>query len=164
MSLRDERRAAFMEAAPEGLKALLRVLTFHHKVNWNAPDYISADEFEGGTDGRQIVESLEDAEAVSSLRTDTLPMLNLGDLTEVPGDPAHALLLDLDVPVWLVPSSTGGHGHLYADLRVPEEDLWAFIEAAVKIGLVEDGYLGACKSRGMTSLRAPWVRKGEEQS
>ena len=32
-----------------------------------------------------------------------------------------------------------------------------------KIGLVEEGYVSACKSRGMTSLRAPWVKKGEEE-
>lgn len=151
----------WLRTAPAGLAAMIRRMTWHSKVNWNAPDYIEAGEFgdddEGKPkgDGREITERLEDVEAVSSLKS--------GYLNEPDGCRFHGLLIDLDVPAWLVPSSTQGHGHLYVDLHLNEDKLWPFLEAAAEIGLVEEGYVRACKSRGMTSLRAPWVRKGEER-
>jgi hypothetical protein len=143
---------------PGGLVRLMRRLTPHHKVKWNAPDYIEAGEWpDGQGDGREEAPDLEHAEAVSSKYTPD------GWVTLANSD-EHALLLDLDVPAWLIPSSTPGHSHLFVDLRVQGKDLWDFLDLAAKIGLVEEGYVGACKSRGMTSLRLPWIKKGEEPS
>lgn len=136
------------EIPAAGLLALLQQLKLHRNVKWEAADY------EEGDDGREEAPALEDAEAASSLR----------HVTTFDGeeDRYHAVLLDLDVPAWLIPSSTPGHSHLYVDLHCHQDDYFEFLEAAVKVGLVEEGYVGACESRGATSLRLPWVRKGSE--
>lgn len=73
-----------------------------------------------------------------------------------------ALLLDIDVPAWLVPSSTPGHSHLYVDLTTDQEALVEFLAAARKIGLIQPGYEQMAKDRGFCSLRLPWVRKAEQ--
>lgn len=145
----------WLRTAPPGLAAMIRLLTWHHKINWNAPDYIAAGEFGPDGDGRATTDDLDAVEAVSSLKSSYAE--------EPDGCRFHGLLLDIDVPAWLVPSSTEGHGHLYVDLHLNEDKLWPFLAAAVEIGLIEEGYYNACKSRGMTSLRAPWVQKGEER-
>lgn len=146
----------WLRTAPEGLARLVRNLTWHHRVRWDAPDYIEDQEFGEGGDGRKTTDDVDVVEAFSSARRP-------GPFDDPEAPPVHALLIDLDVPAWLVPSSTEGHGHLYVDLAVQEGDLWEFLDAAAMIGLVEEGYVSACKSRGMTSLRAPWVTKGQER-
>lgn len=142
----------WLAQAPEGLANLIKRLTWHHKVRWEAPDYIEAGEWGDNGDGREVTTDPEKVEAFSS-KTGALFCT-----------PMHALVLDIDVPAWLVPSSTPGHSHLYVDLSVTEDDLWDFLDKAAAIGLVEVGYVSACKSRGMTSVRAPWIVKGQEPS
>lgn len=71
----------------------------------------------------------------------------------------HAILLDLDVPAWLVPSSSPGHSHLYIDVRAKEEHYFALLEALEKCGVVESGYVTVSKKRGATFLRLPWIKK-----
>jgi hypothetical protein len=156
----------WLASAPADLVALMRRMTWHHKVNWNAPDYIEADEF--GTDaegkpkgdGREVVDDIEKAEALSS----QVPASHLTLPDDPPEAREHVIAVDIDCPAWLIPSSTEGHHHLYA--RTTQPILWAdyvkWLDASVVIGLLEPGYVSACKSRGMTSLRAPWVRKGAE--
>jgi len=71
----------------------------------------------------------------------------------------HAPVIDLDVPVTYVPSTTEGHGHLYLDTPMTGDQLWALLAVMVSIGLVEPGYLRASIDRGFTSVRLPWVKK-----
>lgn len=121
------------------LREFIGRLTFH-KVDFGA-GYI-----EGQSEhGRDEVSDVASANVVSSLRGDR------------PG--THAVLLDLDVPAWLVPSSTPGHSHLYADVRCSHGDYVAFLRAAERVGLIEPGYLAAVESRGYSSVRLPWIRK-----
>lgn len=152
MSRRDRAEAWLLEA-PVAFRQFLRQLTFHHRVRWDVPDYVEDEVLGENGDGRMVVDDILEAEAFSSYQPGPF---------DAAGVPHHGLLLDIDVPAWLIPSSTAGHSHLYVQLAIPDEDLWEFLEAAVKIGLVEPGYVSACKSRGMTSLRAPWVVKGQE--
>lgn len=126
---------------PIFLEGLLRRLKPHRGIRWTAENYTSADQ-----DGRVEAASLEEAEAVSSIIA--------------PG--RHAILLDIDVPAWLIESSTEGHSHLYVDVECAEEDYFAFLDACAKVGLLEAGYVSACKERGATSLRLPWIRKRTE--
>lgn len=148
------RAEQWMAGAPAGLAHLIRRLTWHHQVKWEVPDYV-----EDVEDHRSVTTDLDQLEAVSSQRTDAVAFIH-GDR------PIHALLLDIDLPSWLVPSTRPDHHHLYVDLtsvgHVGTEQLAEFLLAAAKIGLVEEGYAKACIARGMTSLRAPWVRKGQE--
>jgi hypothetical protein len=75
------------------------------------------------------------------------------------GDTLHAPVIDLDVPVAYVPSSTPGHGHLYVDVAMTAPQMWHLLQAMVDVGLVEEGFLNASKARGYTSVRLPWITK-----
>lgn len=147
----------WIATAPDGFHELADRLTWHTEVRWDVPDYV--DDKAYVDDGRHVTTDLDEVEAFSSRWTDQPP-----HAADDPGSEVHGILIDLDVPAWLIPSSTSGHGHLYVDLPVLVGDLWDFLDAAVRVGLVEEGYVNACKARGMTSLRAPWVTKGEEPS
>ena len=74
-------------------------------------------------------------------------------------DGKHLPVLDIDVPHKLVPSSTAGHAHLYVDVECDWDDYVAFLEAAAKIGLIEEGYYKASKHRGFTAVRKPGLKK-----
>lgn len=156
------RATEWLANAPQGLRDLIDRATWHWRVRWDAEDYVEDEAFGPDGDGRRVTTDVEEVEAVSSLlrqSDNSVTTLLLGS----PPGPRHMLAIDIDVPAWLIPSSTEGHGHFYADIQCTEADLWVFLDAAARIGLVEEGYVAACKSRGMTSLRAPWVRKGEER-
>jgi hypothetical protein len=127
-------------------------LTLHKNVRWELEDYV-----EGIQDEREVTPTLGDAEAVGSRWQKMYPFDGFDQ------DNRHAVLLDLDVPAYLVRSSTPGHSHLYVTVSAAWDDYVAFLKAAVKIGMLEQGYVNACIERGMTSLRLPWVKKGEER-
>ena len=151
----------WMTTAADGLRdLLLRMAT--PRVRWNE---------EGDSDDLTeipdmgYVESLAEAEAVGSLvqivEDSPLDFLSGGP---VAGTRLHCIAVDVDMPAWLVPSTNENHYHLYVPLEIPEEDLFEWLDASAKIGLLEQGYVDACKARGMTTLRVPWLRKGEEPS
>jgi hypothetical protein len=93
-------------------------------------------------------------------------MTDVADATiitsEVAGSDKHKVALDIDFPVTAIPSSTPGHSHLYIDKELTWEQYLILIAAFVKVGPVEEGYLGASEQRGFTSLRLPWIKKGME--
>lgn len=132
--------------------AFVENLTLHRNVRWELEDYV-----EGVKDEREVTPQLGDAEAVSSRWRTMYPFDGYDQ------DNRHAVLLDLDVPAYLVKSSTEGHSHLYVQVVAPWEDYVEFLNAAAKIGMLEQGYVNACVERGATSLRLPWIKKGEER-
>lgn len=71
----------------------------------------------------------------------------------------HKVLLDLDVPAYLVPSSTEGNSHLYIDVECSQRDYFDLLDALAKCGVIEHGYRSASQKRGATALRLPWVKK-----
>lgn len=94
---------------------------------------------------REPATSIGDANISTSIREDV--------------EDHHALLLDLDVPAWLVPSSTEGHSHLYVDVSIPTVTYYALLDALSDAGVIQHGYANASKHRGGTALRLPWVKK-----
>lgn len=73
----------------------------------------------------------------------------------------HKVVLDIDVPAQLIPSSTPGHHHLYIDVAMREE-VWAdLVRALAKAEVIEDGYANASLERGFTAVRLPWIKKEE---
>lgn len=111
-----------------------------HKVDFGAGYEPDAPEH-----GREQAASYDDANVASS---------------SLPGRPGHhAVVIDLDVPAWLVPSTSVAHSHLYADVSCSWPDYLEFLRAAAKIGLLEQGYVAACEARGYSSVRLPWVAK-----
>lgn len=138
-----------MRKAHGNLLGLLGSLT-HYKVTTWATD---SDGFENWEDGREPADISTGANVSSSLIAGT----DNGWRRQ-----KHALLLDLDVPAYLVPSSTPGHSHLYVDVEIEQEDYWALLDALAKCGVIEKGYAQASKKKGGTFLRLPWVKKGDQ--
>lgn len=116
-----------------------------HKVDLNRDG-----EYKEGGDGREVVTDLSEANVVSSIVPRPSGM----------SERAHRPVLDLDIPAFLVPSSTPGHSHLYIDHEVPDEVFWRLCDALAEAGILQGGYVSASKSRGYTSVRLPWIKKG----
>lgn len=76
----------------------------------------------------------------------------------------HIIALDIDVPAYLIPSSTHGHSHLYIDVPggIPHDGYMALVSLLAHLGVLEKGYAQVSRHRGHTDLRLPWVRKGRE--
>jgi hypothetical protein len=78
---------------------------------------------------------------------------------ELFGGPRHKVVLDIDLPVTVLPSTTPGHHHLFIDHEVAWDDYVNLLEALAACGLVEPGYVNASKQRGYSCVRLPWVKK-----
>lgn len=143
-----------MSGVTAGLRALLGCLVAY-KVDF-------AHEHYDGNDHHET--SLADADVISS-------RLNLGAALKanMPSDEystgwdmdVHQIVVDIDHMAYLVESTTPGHHHLYIELPTPlsSEAYFEWLDACVKIGLVEPGYVSAFKARGFTCVRLPWVQK-----
>lgn len=129
-----------------GLRHLLKRLTAF-SVNWSP----NGEEYAFGRD-REATSDLEGADVASSL------------LANGWGGQRHLIALDLDVPAYLVPSSTRGHSHLYIDVPtgIEHEAYMALISLLAHLGVIEPGYANVSRQRGHTALRLPWVKKGQE--
>jgi hypothetical protein len=73
----------------------------------------------------------------------------------------HQVIVDLDIPAVLVPSSTPGHSHLLIDRVLSFDAYISLLEALVTAGIVQKGYVDAAKAphRQAAMLRLPWIRK-----
>lgn len=127
-----------------GLLGLLGRLKAFRITKWAT----SSDGNQESVDEREPADILFGANVVSSLRTDAHWK-----------EPHHAVLLDLDVPAYLVPSHTPGHSHLYIDVSIPQSLYFNLLTVLADCGVVEDGYVDASKSKGGTFLRLPWKRE-----
>lgn len=75
-------------------------------------------------------------------------------------DGRHRPVLDIDIPVRLVPSSTQGHGHLYLDTDpMSWDDYQELLGALAKAGIISDDYKAHSVRNGMTLVRPPHHRK-----
>lgn len=79
--------------------------------------------------------------------------------SRIRGTSRHTVMLDLDVPAALIPSSTPGHGHLYIDVPMPWWKYRVLLKVLAWVGVIEPGYYGASVMRKATYLRCPWVKK-----
>ncbi|WP_405056999.1 hypothetical protein OG474_30215 [Kribbella sp. NBC_01505] len=80
-------------------------------------------------------------------------------MSQIVGTDKHTLMIDLDVPATLIPSTTPGHSHLYIDVKTDWPMALQVLEALADAGVVEPGYVRASEARRCTTLRLPWVRK-----
>jgi hypothetical protein len=87
-------------------------------------------------------------------------IVDTGGLSHLGGTFAtHKVVIDVDLPVSLIASSTPGHFHLFIDKAMDWPTYLALLEALTAAGIVEPGYLAAAERRGHTAVRLPWVRK-----
>jgi len=63
------------------------------------------------------------------------------------------------MPVAVLPSSTPGHNHLFIDKEMSWADYEKLLKVLAEVGIIEKGYLGACRRRGHSAVRLPWVKK-----
>ncbi|MBV9919827.1 MAG: hypothetical protein JOY78_03095 [Pseudonocardia sp.] len=71
----------------------------------------------------------------------------------------HRVVLDIDLPAKLIPSSTPGHSHLYINHEMSWEDYTRLLNVLAEVGIVEPGYVRASLDRGYTAVRLPWIKK-----
>lgn len=83
-----------------------------------------------------------------------LSVVDKGDM-----EPTHKVVLDIDMPVAIIPSSTEGHFHLYIDKEMPWKDYEKLLTVLGEVGIIERGYANASKRRKHTAVRLPWVKK-----
>lgn len=95
-------------------------------------------------DSVEEVTSLDDAEIVTS---------------EFRHGYAHMPVLDIDVPIAVIPSSTPGHSHLFIGVEMEWSVYAKLIYAMADAGILENGYVDASDARGFTAVRLPWVTK-----
>lgn len=100
-----------------------------------------------GDDHRRQVRGVEQANVVTSMMVE-------------PGLPIrHRPVLDIDVPLVAIPSSTPGHWHLYIDRQMTWQAYRRLLLALGEAGILEAGYVSASIEREHSALRLPWVRK-----
>lgn len=75
----------------------------------------------------------------------------------------HKIVIDLDLPAKLIPSSTPGHFHLYIDHVMEKDAYFKLLAALMEAGLIEEGYYHASMARGYSAARLPWIKKDEAQ-
>ena len=73
----------------------------------------------------------------------------------------HKIVLDIDMPVKVLDSSTPGHHHLFIDKELSWKQYRRLLRALAAAGIVEQGYVGASEDRGFTGVRVPWKKKSD---
>jgi hypothetical protein len=74
----------------------------------------------------------------------------------------HTPALDIDAPVYVLPSSTPGHHHLFIDIPMPWRTYKKLLRALRDAGVIEPGYYNASVRRQATHLRKPGVVKTQK--
>jgi len=97
-------------------------------------------------DSRYFTDKIEQANLITSLVAGTTP-------------PQHKVVIDLDLPAKLIPSTTEGHFHLYIDKAMEEGEYMNLLQALENAGIIEPGYMRAAERRRYTAVRLPWVPK-----
>ncbi len=71
----------------------------------------------------------------------------------------HAPVIDVDIPIYVVPSSQLGHHHLYIDKEISWNSYVRILKALASAGIIEDGYLKASLEREYTAVRPIGITK-----
>ena len=74
-------------------------------------------------------------------------------------DGQHRPVIDFDIPVRYVPSTTEGHGHLYIDVPTSWENYKKLLDALLDCGYIQKGFHDFSVQREASYVRPPWVKK-----
>ena len=127
-------------------KPPLRGLTYGWVSQW--------DDYQAQGEERILVDNINEANVINSLCVGSKP----GQIRGI-----HKPLLDLDIPVVLVPSTTPGHSHLYIDQPVYWYKYQHLLTVLKDLGILQEGYVNGAFNRGYSSLRLPWIKKEADQ-
>jgi len=108
-----------------------------------------------------IGEYSPETEAENTNRYETSDLAAATVITSMMVEPRgrHKVVLDIDLPAKLVPSTTPGHFHLYIDQEVDWPTYSKLLSALAEAGIVEKPYASVSQARGYTAARLPWVKK-----
>ena len=98
-------------------------------------------------------DKLEEAEVVTSLTGEIKK--SLYGFVEA----KHRPILDIDIPMHIIPSTTPGHGHLYIDKELTWSEYRRLLGVLADCGIIERGYLNVSLAREHTAVRLPWIKK-----
>lgn len=73
--------------------------------------------------------------------------------------PMHAPVLDIDFPIFAIPSSTPGHFHLYIERLLDWDQYEKVLRVLGEVGIIEEGYARACIERSASYVRKPTCTK-----
>lgn len=94
------------------------------------------------------VDSLDDANVISS---------------KVKGTTRHKVIIDLDFPAALIPSTTEGHFHLYLDKELTSPEMEKLLVALHEAGIIAEGNMNQWHRFRAVFLRLPWVKKKDPE-
>lgn len=111
---------------------------------------------------RVLADSLEAADLVSSEVIVTQPTCGhegcqKHNKTEI----MHTVVIDVDLPVGVLPSSTAGHFHLYIDKLMSWKSYKRLLKALNRAGVIDEGWYKMSLRRRGSHLRVPWQKKGD---
>ena len=95
------------------------------------------------------------------VKREEVPLKLANVISSLGTDGLHYPVLDLDIPAYLVPSSTPGHSHLYLNIEIDADTYFELLDVLSGAGILESGYVAASEARGYSSVRLPWVKKDE---
>jgi len=72
----------------------------------------------------------------------------------------HRPVLDIDLPIAVVPSSTLGHSHLFINKELTTDQYQRLLEVLRDTGIIEHGYMKQFNILGETCVRTPHAPKG----
>lgn len=98
------------------------------------------------------VESVTDIDAANVITSKVAHLVNLFGQR-------HKVMVDVDMPCKVVPSTTPGHFHLYIDREMSWHDYKLLLGTLERVGIISTGYHDASILRGFTTLRLPWIKK-----
>lgn len=109
----------------------------------------------------EMVDDSEEPNATPGEPTLGTPVEKANVLTSVSArDPRmHKVVLDIDMPVVVVPSSTPGHHHLMIDKELDWGHYQGLLVALAEAGLISHGYRNHSVRDGFTAVRLPWIKK-----
>lgn len=108
---------------------------------------------------------LSDNEFASSVETSAVKSNVMcsdldGEFITWEGDNAHYLILDIDHPVEVYESSTGGgHHHLIIGKPLEFHQMVEILEVLAKHGVVQNTWVESTKDKGYATLRRPGINK-----
>lgn len=71
----------------------------------------------------------------------------------------HKPVLDINMPVKLIPSTTPGHFHLFIDCPMSWEKYQLLLEVMAAVGIIEHGYMKTSVQCKGSDVRLPWIKK-----
>lgn len=127
--------------------------------DWVVTNVLYKAKLQPGLGKQSFDEDWDDERTPSSIEDATLISSEIFRASEKREDTWHQVLLDLDIPAKIIPSSTPGHGHLYIDKVLRYEHYYNLLTALRDAGIIESGIVRQFEKHGCTTLRVPHVKK-----